>query len=321
MSFSLSLNESRAVWDKLVAESPQGNVFCTTWFLDALGVQYELLTVRSGGEIQVGLVVVKKDGVPTQAPYPFTMYQGLLYSKPYASMAFHKKAKAELDLIAFLAEELAARYPRMSFCLHPTVEDIRGFQWFNYHEPARGLFRVDVRYTGLIDLGVFGTFDDYFQSIRSTRRNEYRRAAGAGLVIEESGDLDLLSRLHEMTFARQGLQSESGDLMCRIVKAALDKGAGRLVLCRDAGGAVVSATVFLFDGRCGYYFIGANDPQRRDSLGGVYTVLENLRWCKEKGLSLVDVVGINSPNRGDFKTSFNAQPVPYFVVTWERPSV
>lgn len=34
----------------------------------------------------------------------------------------------------------------------------------------------------------------------------------------------------------------------------------------------------------------------------------------------VGFVGINSANRGDFKTSLNAVPIPYFVVTWESLS-
>ena len=28
------------------------------------------------------------------------------------------------------------------------------------------------------------------------------------------------------------------------------------------------------------------------------------------------MVGINSPNRGDFKTSFNAMPIPFYEVEW-----
>jgi len=35
----------------------------------------------------------------------------------------------------------------------------------------------------------------------------------------------------------------------------------------------------------------------------------------------VDFVGINSPNRGDFKTSFDAVPARYFLVTWQKAKV
>ena len=62
-----------------------------------------------------------------------------------------------------------------------------------------------------------------------------------------------------------------------------------------------------------YYLIGANDPNyRKDGTGG-FVVLEQIRYCIEQGLSYVDFIGINSQLRGDFKTSFNANPTPYFT--------
>jgi hypothetical protein len=46
-------------------------------------------------------------------------------------------------------------------------------------------------------------------------------------------------------------------------------------------------------------------------------MLEKIRRCKEAGAREIEVVGINSPNRGYFKTSFNAAPKPYFIVDWD----
>jgi len=75
----------------------------------------------------------------------------------------------------------------------------------------------------------------------------------------------------------------------------------------------------LFDQRRAYYLVGANEPHYRHTGSAAYLMLENIRRCQAKGLAAVDFVGINSPNRGDFKTSFNAVPVRYFDLTWERP--
>ena len=61
-----------------------------------------------------------------------------------------------------------------------------------------------------------------------------------------------------------------------------------------------------------YYLIGANDPNYRKDGAGGFVVLEQIRYCIEQGLSYEDFMGINSPLRGDFKTSLNADPVSYF---------
>jgi len=39
--------------------------------------------------------------------------------------------------------------------------------------------------------------------------------------------------------------------------------------------------------------------------------LDNIALSAQKGLQRFDFVGVNSPQRGDFKLSFNAELVPY----------
>ena len=106
--------------------------------------------------------------------------------------------------------------------------------------------------------------------------------------------------------------------MNKIVDTSLLNGFGRLLVCKNKNGDPVSAALFIFDNKCGYYIIGATDPEYRKIGTGSYVMFEQIMRCKEQGLKIVDFCGINSPNRGDFKTSFNAQPVPYFDVTWNR---
>src|SRR5262249_23973945 len=104
-----------------------------------------------------------------------------------------------------------------------------------------------------------------------------------------------------------------------VTRAALEQGFGELLTCIAPEGAVASATLFLFDATTAYYWLAANDPAYRKAGCATCLMIENLRRCLAKGLQAVDMVGINSPNRGYFKTSFNALAVPYFLLTWERP--
>jgi lipid II:glycine glycyltransferase (peptidoglycan interpeptide bridge formation enzyme) len=139
--------------------------------------------------------------------------------------------------------------------------------------------------------------------------------------VENSRDIDTFEQLYRMTFARQGVfhEEELNLLVRSITTTAIQEGFGDLLICRNRDGQAISATLFLFDEKCGYYMFGANHPEHNKANGGTLLLLENIRCCQSRSLEFVDVMGINSPNRGDFKTSFNAVPVPYFVVTWERP--
>lgn len=317
MSLTLTLCTDKQEWDSFLASSLQGNIFCYTPFLDALGEEYELLLVKKYGGIHVGALVLKHDGHPVKQPHT---YHGILFSDLSGSMPYHKRLKWMLEAIDFLLAEMERRYECISFSLHYSVEDIRSFQWFHYHEPNLGQFKVGLKYTGLIGLKAYEGFENYIKSIRKTRGYEYRKAINDGFIAESSNDIDKLADLHCLTFQRQGIKQSGMEIQVlrNIAAAALSKGFGELLLCKDSNGNVASATLYLYDKRCGYYFFGANDPDFRNTGSGTFLMLENIKRCYEKGIYLIDVCGINSPNRGDFKVSFNAAPMPYFEVTWKK---
>ena len=321
MSFELTLCTSKLEWDRFVGGSPQGSIFCRAGFLDSLGVEYDLWFAQENGHPQAGAIILRRDKEPLQAPHPFTLYQGVLFAGDSGVPVAHRRAKRVLTLTEILLTGLSEHYDRLSFCLHHSSWDLRGLQWFHYHQPERGTFRVDLFYTGLIDLTKYQDFELYLASIRTTRRYEYRKASRQGLTVEVSRDMDTLDELHRRTFERQGLErgEEGGRLLRAITNAALAQGFGELLICRDEKGEAASATLFLYDDRSGYYLFGANDPAHRHSSSGTFLMVENLRRSQARGVKWVDVCGINSPDRGDFKTSFNAVPVPYFVATWENP--
>jgi lipid II:glycine glycyltransferase (peptidoglycan interpeptide bridge formation enzyme) len=308
-------------WDLYVSESPQGNVFCTTAFLDSLLVEYELMTLQDNGRILLGFIIFKKNNEILKAPYPFTMYQGILCCNDFSAMPFHKRSAWLLDKLTTLFIEMERKYNRISFCLSHKFDDLRGFQWFHYHEPIAGMFKIDLRYTGILDLNSISDFEIYLSLIRSVRRQEYHRAINAGFTIEMTNDIEILNRLHSMTFERQGISrgNEEELLVLNISKIALEKGFGELLVSYDKNGVAASATLFLYDKFYGYYLFGANNPEYRKFGVGTLLIVENIRRCMGKKLTGIDFVGINSPNRGDFKTSFNAKPVPYYITTWDKP--
>ena len=310
----------KAGWDAFVSLSPQGNVFCRSAFLDALGIDYDTWLLQEGGRALVGAVLLKGgQGGVLAAPYPFSMYHGVLLSGALYAAPPHRRYKEGLTLTSILLAELEQRYPSLSFCLHPGFDDLRAFSWFHYHRRELGVFNISLNYTGIIDLGMPG-FEAYLATIRSCKRREYRLALKNGLTAETSNDLVVLENLYRMTFERQGATKSSEELRLvrAIAQAAIAQGFGEILLVRLPGGEVASATLFLHDEHTGYYLIGANHPDYRNTYSGVFAFVESCRRCHARGLKQIDTCGINSPNRGDFKTSFNAVPKPYFVANWEK---
>lgn len=315
-------NDTRQ-WDAFVAESPQGNIFCSSAFLAACGERCVTYFVEGNGAALLGaMLFLNTDGQPLPSPRPFAMYQGVLFGKLLQSFHPHTQVTKQLKLVDFLLVELEKQYRRIPFTLHYTFPDVRSFSWFHYHERNRGTFKITIGYTGLIDIRKVRTMEDLLESIRTTRRQEVRKAQKKGWIVETSKDTDLLDRLHERTFDRQGMKRPEGEeiLMRSIAKAALDHGFGEMLITKNTMDKVAGAILLLYDERSAYYLIGANDPEFRKDTCGSLLLVEGIMQSRKRGCSVFDVVGINSPARGEYKTSFNAVPTPYIVVSWEAPT-
>jgi len=99
-------------------------------------------------------------------------------------------------------------------------------------------------------------------------------------------------------------------LVQRICEQAIAQGYGYLSAA-VVDDRTASMAFFVSDSRCSYYLFGANDPAMREANASSKLLLDNIALSAQKGLQIFDFVGVNSPQRGDFKLSFNAQLVPY----------
>jgi lipid II:glycine glycyltransferase (peptidoglycan interpeptide bridge formation enzyme) len=315
--YQISKCKDMEVWNDFVSNSPQCSIFCKTNFIDTYGQNYDLLLVTKGELILLGVVIIKnnREGL---ARGLFT-YQGVLFSKYIESLQPHKKNKKKLELTQFLLTELEFIYGVVTLSLHHSLIDLRGFQWHNYHNADGFHPKLHLRYTGILDLTQIKTFEQVLVNSRAVRRQEYKRCLKNGFTVEESNDIDTLDLLHRKTFERQNLIRSKSEVFIatKFAKESIDNGFGRLLICKNSEGKSVSASLFLFDHRTGYYLVGASDPDYRKNGVGSYVVFEQIRRCINQHLSFVDFMGINSPSRGDFKTSFNANPTAYFTYKTE----
>jgi len=86
----------------------------------------------------------------------------------------------------------------------------------------------------------------------------------------------------------------------------------------DRNGDVGSVLFFLLFKKEAYYLIGANNPTMRNTGASTYLFSESFKELKEFGIDFIDFVGVNSPNRGDYKTSFGAELYTYFDFSIRR---
>lgn len=309
----MNYKEDKQVWDVFVSTSPHRSIFVSSKFLDSLQVAYDLVTCYEKDKIIAGTVLIYSSvGEPLDGAFPFTQYQGILLADN-SPKTTHSQITHEFKIVEYFIRQLTDHFKKCCFCHSWRFRDLRPFQWHNYHEPEKGQFNTDLRYTGILDLQKYKNFEDYLPSVRTVRRQEFKRSSQA-LKFQYSEDVFLLDELHAKTFERQNLERDDQESMLirSICSHAITNGYGKLSIAL-LDDLPVSAVLFLYDDRTGYYMFGANDPLYRNISAGTFLLMHMIKDAFNRGLREVDFVGINSPNRGDYKVSFNADVTPYFV--------
>lgn len=296
-------------WDQFNEASPQGSIYSCSAFLNCLPVKKDRLFFKQNGVIVASVLIMYSEDVAT-----FSMYQGISLAPINGNI--HSRYNQQLKVLTALLEDLTKEYQTLDFSLSHYFDDLRAFQWINYHVPDKGNFQINLNYTGIISLKDEIDFETYLESIRSVRRYEWRQCEKKQFKVYVSNDVKVFLDLYRLTFERQGIELDSLTMntVRNITESAIEGQFGRLTYCEDLDGNVHSANLILYFKNTCYYEFGASDPKFRSSGASVYLMLHNIKYAFENNFSFFDLVGINSPNRGDFKLSFNAIPKPYFNV-------
>jgi len=299
------------LWDESVDSSRQGTIYLRSDFIRSLGVRHSDYLVYLGDRPMAGCTVLEDEsGGVLKTACPFVPYQGFFFVNN--EQRNYKRIRTEFDLTEYLIRELLNVYRGLSQ-LHYALDDFRPFLWHNYHSPEKGRFKIDLSYTGLLYLDTFNNLDDLLLSIRTCRRQEYRKAIKNNILVEESGDVQVLDHLHELTFLRQNLTRDEMEksLLHSISTSAIERGYGELKIA-FIDGKPASVALILYHNKRAYYMFGATDPGCRDSGAMTLLLVESIWEAKKQGYKEFDFVGVNSPNRGDYKLSYNGKLIPCF---------
>ena len=294
-------------WDALVRESQQGHVFSRSSFLRSLNCNFACYEVMNKNkETVAGVVVIEESGRMAQAPFMFCPHQGVIFSRKISDLNTQKRIVIEYRITDFLIQNLLKIYKNFSMSLSPFVKDLRPYLWHNYG--ADVVFDVRQKYTAHLSLVNFD-LNQYLNKIRAVRRQEYKKSNS---IITKSDNIDLFLNMYVKTFDRQLIEVNDGIL--RIVRdicmTALREGYGYLS-CAMVDGRAASMSFILLDESCAYYLFGVNDPEMRRSNASTKLMIENLVNLAAQGVGKFDFVGVNSPQRGDYKLSFGPELVPY----------
>src|SRR5919204_5700872 len=297
---SVSIAQPRAAatdYDEFVASSPQGSVFCTSWWLEAVAPgRWQTHVLRDGDRI-VGawptVVEHTRLGIVHRGA-PLTPYLGPLFPPGEGARRRSRELKLVEDLLAVIGP-----HAHLEARCNPGFDYWTPLRWHGFQQTTNYTWRLP----DLSDLeSVFGGF-------RENIRGHVRAAEKNGMTVVEAELGDFLE-LHRRRFARDPEAIEQIDA------AASRHGARTVLVARDADGQARAGGYFVHDARFTTYLLAATDAEVR---GAASLVLwEAIKRAAARGTAF-DFEGSMLRHVESFVRSFGGVPTPYSIV-WSTPS-
>lgn len=297
-------------WENFHKSSPQATIFSTPLFVNSLAIDVRFILVKKGREVVGGIPILHSGSDVLQPAY--TINCGIHYAD-LSNLKSCKKTELEFKISEIIADHLFSHYDEAAFVNHPSVIDIRAFQWFNYgRKHELGGYDIIPQFTSWLN----GSIDSLSDGFRQSRRYDVNLAIKEGAAFQVGGSLKILDQLHRLTFERQKISRsiKDGYTLMTICENLIKAEKGELFITFIKG-TPVSASFWAFDKNFAYYLFGASNPDFRHMGVGSHNValsIEKLRLNKK--INNYDFIGINSPNRGDFKLGFGGSVISYYKV-------
>ena len=297
-------------WESLVEISPQGTIFHTDAILSSFGVEHDYALIKRKGN-PLGAIALPR--AKSMRIFPYQAYNGFIFHPWLLSKNTVKRVEGQFQMLEFLASEILERYEdALISCIdfNSTV-DLRAFHWCNYHEADLPSFSSNVHYTSVLPTS--RPLD--YSLMRKGRISSLNKSKKFQLKSELSDNLSNLKEIYSETFERQGIKLE---------KATLDIAYSQFHKLINSDEAIVSATscegqlasmaVFGIDNKRAYYLFGASRTELRSKEVGTANLAWSIEKLNEMGVKEIDMVGVNSPQRGSFKLSFGGDLRPYYQI-------
>lgn len=309
----IDVNNIEDVW----SNSPQKTIFTHPKVLAALAYKVDWWGVYKGKELRcIWPVVLDEEEKPIQAP--LTYWQGPLWTQKAFNRPAHRSLSSTTSVYECFINKFLAVYGAINSSLHPSLTDVRVFNWWNYHELDKPKFQIHPRYSAWINLLNNG-LDKYFRIVRRQELRKFDKIENQ-FYDDDSCSLDELLMLYLNTIDSKETGNEK--VFTALLKL-VDDGFGWIQAIRHKQDNKVKAlSIILNDTNQANLLISLAENEFKDQGILAANTYKAISTSKEIGLSCFDFNGANSPYRGDDKHSYGAKPILYFDIEYvETPDI
>ena len=309
----VGFEKAREFWES----SPHATAFTSPEVCRALGFEVEWWVAFKGDTPFVMWPVSRDHESSRLVRPPFSYYFGPMWSNHATNKSPTSSLSDAQACYGALLDELLGSYIGGGFDMNPLLRDVRVFDWWNYGESEESRFRISPRYTArLYDLQDLDA-ETLLAAMRKWRRIEVKRARQSGkFAMTTDVPISFFENVREETFLKQGATQDpaEAELIPRF-QTLIDRGLAFTQGVVEIQTWQLVAANLTVDGQTESNLVLSvlRSSYRNQGVGPLAT-FEGILAAKERGRTIFDFNGANSPKRGDDKHSYGAVGELYFSV-------
>ena len=252
-------------WDRFVDISPQGSLFAKHFYLNAVGLPYQIRVLKKNDTIQGGIVLAKNELRLFANPL-LTKYLGVLL-RPIEGKYVHRITQ-EKQIVEQIVDHINIR--SFDYTFHPEFKNWLPFYWKGYRQTSRYTYRI-------ADLK---NVDQIIKNAESRIRKNIRKAEKHNIDIDDSVSLSDFYHINALSFKRQGGPIPySFSFFSRFYHALKKYNAIKLLAAKDSKNQIHAVCGIVYDNNCGYLLFNGSNPDVANVEANTLLIMKTIKYA------------------------------------------
>lgn len=293
----------RQSWDQFIAQSPQGNLYAQSWYLDIVSPDWQAYMVYEADQLAAVLPVY--EGRKILFPFivqPIFCQQLGLYTKPNL-----ENAPQNFDKII---QDWQQKYWLISY----------SFNILNSSKMSGLHNEFSICLTHHLDLS--GDYQSLFKNYSNNHKRNLKKAYKSGLTVTKSADIDSLILLFKQNKGLE-LKEETEkhyQVLKRIHSAANHNRNSIILFAKNQEGDVLAGGLFLLYNKSIVYLFGSSTEEGKKH-GAMVLVQDTLIQTYAGSDHILDFEGSNIPSLARFYKGFGATEKKFYKLSYHKSAL
>lgn len=293
-------------WDEFVDRSPQGTIFCRSWWLKTIHPKFKIITVKIKDVLVAGLPLCD-------------------YVEPGIKKRLVHNMPVLTQTLGILLDNFEGKYETVlskeTSLIKNIVDNIPSYDWFymqfnynftNWLPFYWNKYNMWCRYTYIFP--DISNTEDIYSEFNYSKKKNIERAENLVEIKHDMGAKEFRIT-QENALKKDGADvSYSFESFEKIYNESYNRGCGKTLWAIDNDGNIHSAIFVVFDHKSSYYLCSCVDRDFRSSGANTLLIWEMMKFLSDKTRTW-DFEGSMIPGVEESFRQFGARQKPYFVIT------